>query len=152
LRRGGREAGSDCGDAETGQQTDHRLSDKNRSVAWSEESVNCGQKRRIARGAHVGGRQLAVDEEAVDAVVKPVLCEGVVEFGVARGKWKANDEKEAQREPSQEGGGEVYPRNRQAKYAEGETLWDYSALVSIGEDAARETIAFYRARHVTSKV
>ena len=121
-------------------------------MAWSEESVNGGQKRRIAGGTHVGGHQLAVDEEAVDAVVKPVLCERVVEFGVAGGKWKADNEKEAQRETGQESGGEVYPSNRQAKYTEGETLRDYAPSVSIGEDAARETVALYHARHVTSEV
>ena len=98
------------------------LSDENGSVAWPEESVNRGQKCRVTGGAHVGGHQLAADEEAVDAVVKPVLCERVVEFGVARGKWKADDEKEAQREPGQESSGEVYPSNRQAKYAECETF------------------------------
>jgi hypothetical protein len=92
-----------------------------------------------------------VDEEAVDAVVKPILCERVVEFGVARGKWKADNEKESQREPGQESGGEVYPSNWQAKDAEGEALWDY-ALVFISDAAAGETIALYQARHVTSKV
>jgi hypothetical protein len=95
---------------------------------------------------------LAVDEEAVDAVVKPILCERVVEFGIARGKWKADNEKEAQREPGQESDSEVYPSNRQAKYAEGEALWDYAALVFISDDAAGETIALYQAGHVTSKV
>jgi hypothetical protein len=94
---------------------------------------------------------LAVDEEAVDAVVKPILCERVVEFGVAGGKRKADNEKESQREPGQESGGEVDPRNRQAKYAEGEAVWDYT-LVFISDDAAGETIALYQARHVTSKV
>ena len=95
---------------------------------------------------------MAADEEAVDAVVKPVVCERVVEFGVTRGKRKADDKKDAQREPGQESGSEVYPRNRQAKYAEAAALWDYAAFESIGEGAALETAALRQARHVTSRV
>jgi hypothetical protein len=134
---GRREAVGDCRDAEARNQTEDCLSDENRSVARSEERVNGGQKCRVSGDAHIGGGQLAADEQAVDTVVEPVAGERIVEFGVTREEWKVDHEKEAQREPGKESGGGVCPSNRQAKYTGGETFRNYATFVSTSGDGQR---------------